>query len=356
MAVTAAALVAVPALSVAGPSLVYVSPSGSATNDDSSCAQATQTSIQTAVDTVSNGGTVIVCAGTYAEQVDVTKQLTLQGQSAVIDATGKAYGIGLGADYVTVRGMTVENATSDENSGAPGDGIVTASLVGGPPTSSNFATITGNILRNNGGAGIDLQSTHGAIVASNSTSHNGIGINISNDLGGPSRSNRVVGNLSNDNGFCGIVMADHTGSGIFGNAILGNVANRNGAQGGAGILMATPTPNGSVRNNTIRGNQMVGNGHAGLEVHVHVTGADFSGNTVVGNTIGTNNLKGDYKDPKRTGIYVGSRSPLKLTVDRNVIYANYYGVFTAGKVTLRAWSNGFSHVTKHYGHVTTYAG
>ena len=357
-AASAAAVVAVPAVSATGPSLIYVSPSGSVSNDNSSCAQASQTTIQAAVDAVSAGGMVVVCAGTYHEQVDVTTPLTLQGRNgAIIDATGKPYGIGLGADHVTVRGLTVENATADEQSGAPGDGIVTASLAGGPPTVSNWATITGNVLRNNGGAGVDLESTYGAVVASNDTVNNGIGVNISDDLGGPSRDNRVVGNRATGNGFCGIVMADHSGLGVYGNRILGNVANHNGADGGAGILMATPAPNGIVRDNLIRGNQMIGNGHAGLEVHVHVTGADFSGNEVTGNTIGRNNLKGDYKDPRTTGVYVGSRSPMTLRLNRNIIYNNGFGVFTAGKVQLKAWGNGFRDIGKAaYGHISTYAG
>jgi nitrous oxidase accessory protein NosD len=356
--IAAAALVGVPSLSnAAGSALVYVNAAAAGTQDDSSCANASQTTIQGGVDTVSAGGTVIVCAGSYTGFVTISKRLTLHGQrGAVVDATGQPYGIGIGADYVTVSGMTVKNAHADDNTGAPGDGIVTAALTQSGPAPFSHATIVHNRLRNNDGAGVDLESTSGTLVASNVSTGNGIGINIADDLGKASSSNVVTGNISSGNGFCGIVMADHNGLGITGNRVLGNVANGNGADGGAGILMASPVPNAVITGNRVRGNQMNGNGHAGLEVHIHASGADFSGNSVIANTIGKNNLKGDYKDAKTTGMYVGSASPLKLRFARNLVYGDGVGVFTAGKVTLDRWGNAFQHVGVAYKHITGYAG
>src|SRR3954471_10062054 len=86
-----AALIALgaPAITHAAPpdkDTLYVSPTGTNTNDGSSCAQATYSSIQTAVTDSIAGGRVFVCAGTYTEGVTVDKPLTLIGQNAIIDA------------------------------------------------------------------------------------------------------------------------------------------------------------------------------------------------------------------------------------------------------------------------------
>ena len=105
--------------------------------------------------------------------------------------------------------------------------------------------------------------------------------------------------------------------------------------------------------NTIRQNEFKGNGHAGVVVHAHAPGADFSGNVVSYNVIGTNNVRTDVNDLETTGIYLGSFSPLSITVTGNVIQDDYYGIFTSGPVTL-AGSNYFHHVTQALGSAATY--
>jgi nitrous oxidase accessory protein NosD len=71
-------------------SIAYVSPSGSSSGADTSCATAGYASINKAVYAASAGGTVVVCRGVYQTQVVVSKPLTLAGQrGAVIDAQGQ---------------------------------------------------------------------------------------------------------------------------------------------------------------------------------------------------------------------------------------------------------------------------
>ena len=65
--------------------LVYVAHSAK-NAADTSCKTAKYRDINTAIAAVSTGGTVIVCAGTYDEQVVVTKPLTLVGRGATISA------------------------------------------------------------------------------------------------------------------------------------------------------------------------------------------------------------------------------------------------------------------------------
>src|SRR4051794_2202791 len=230
LGLTALALVAPAAESANTPSAVlYVSPTGTNGGGDTSCTDAGHSTVQSAVDTAQIGGTVVVCAGTYKESVSIRKQLTLSGQpNAVIDASGSMYGIGIGADHVTVTGMTVKNADAKDS---PADGIVTAVLGGTPATPTvtigNFATITNNVLTANMGAGIDVNSTSSSLIANNRADRNGIGINMVNDFGAPAAHNTISGNTANDNaGGCGLVMADHSGLGIFNNAVIGNTANR----------------------------------------------------------------------------------------------------------------------------------
>lgn len=353
-AVTVAAYAAtIPAAAAAaGPSIIYVSPSAHG-GGDTSCARASESSVQAAVNAVAKGGTVMVCAGVYAESVDITKTLTLRGlPGAVIDASGAGYGVGIGADDVTVRGLTVENAVLDEDAGLLGDGILTASL--GTFQAGNDARIIGNVVRDNQGSGIDLNSTHGSVARDNYATGNGVGINVSNDLGIPSDGNTIVNNVSSGNSFCGIALADHTATGVYDNHVSGNTANDNGGAGGAGILMATPTPGGMLYDNVIAHNAASGNGHAGVMVHVHVPNATFYGNQVVANTLGANNLIGDEQDPSTTAIYVGSNTPLTIHVSGNRISHDTYGVFTAGPVTLHSSGNHFADVDTPYASSATY--
>lgn len=344
---------AVPAsASAAEPSVVYVSPSAQG-GDDTSCTEASQSSIQAAVRAVGEGGTVIVCPGTYTESVDITKMLTLRGRpGAVIDADGAPYGVGIGADHVTVRGFTVENAAVDEEQGLPGDGILTASFANFQ--AGNYAQIIDNVTRDNEGSGIDLNSTHGSVARSNFATRNGVGINVSNDLGIPAYGNTIAHNVSSGNSFCGVALADHSATGVYDNHVSGNTANDNGGGGGAGILMATPTPGGTIHDNVIAHNTANRNGHAGVMVHVHVPDATFYGNEVVANTLGTNNLNGDTNDPETTAIYVGSNTPLTIHVAGNRISHDVYGVFTAGLVTLQASGNHFTDVDTPVGSSPTY--
>ena len=105
-----ATLVAAPVVGIsvaqASPSTVYVSPTGSSAKQGNSCSAAGYHSVQSAVDAVSSGGTVYVCAGTYHESVTISKSLHLAGLSrSVIDASGQAYGVGVAASNTRVSGL-----------------------------------------------------------------------------------------------------------------------------------------------------------------------------------------------------------------------------------------------------------
>jgi nitrous oxidase accessory protein NosD len=344
------------------PGTVYVSPTGKAGAPDRSCGSAAFGSVQAAVNAVAAHGTVITCAGTYNEGVTVTKSMTLTGRpGAVINAAGHSYGVGVAASYVTVSGLTVENASVG---GLLADGIVTAGLVGGTMTPADHVTIAHDATKGNAGSGIDLNSTTGSSAIGDRSEGNAVGINVSDDFNKPAADNTIAGNAANDNpGGCGIALADHTGKGISHNRVVGNVANDNGlgtptataASAGSGVILAGAT--GGVFDNTVTGNTFDGNGHAGFDVHAHVAGMNLTGNVVTGNRIGQNNLRGSEGDTATTGIYLGDVSPLTITVRGNVISGDHFGLFAAGgPITINsARDNVYEHVATVLGTSPTFS-
>ncbi|HEY7398380.1 MAG TPA: NosD domain-containing protein [Gaiellaceae bacterium] len=360
LAVVAFAVVAVAPAGARGSSSVYVSPTGSSGDSDVSCAHAGYSSIQDAIEAAPLGGTVVVCPGTYPGMVTVDKRVTLAGvHGATIDATGDVYGVGVSASYATVTGLTVENASPlDPDNGQLADGIVTIGLGPAGPAPADHVRIIGNVVKGNLGSGIDLNSTSYSVAIGNVANGNGVGVNVADDLSLPASHNTISLNVTNGNfGGCGIALADHTGAGVTDNLVSLNVSNDNGlstptapdASAGSGVILASPVPNGVVTGNTITFNRFSGNGHAGVVVHAHAPGADFGGNVISYNSIGTNNVRTDENDLQTTGIYLGSFSPQTITVTGNVIGPDYYGIFTAGPVTLAGGNNRFVQVTDPFG-------
>ena len=343
----------------------YVSPNGSANASGKSCRSATYSSIQAAIEAVPLGGTVVVCGGTYPGMVTVDRRVTLVGShGATIDATGDVYGVGVSASHSTVAGLTVKGASPlNPAAGQLADGIVTIGLGASGPVPANHVRIVDNVVTGNLGSGIDLNSTSHSVAIGNTANGNGVGINVADDLGVPATHNVVGHNVADGNfGGCGIALADHTGAGVEDNLVAHNVANDNGlstptapdASAGSGVILASPVANGIVTGNTITRNRFAGNGHAGVVVHAHAPGANFGGNVISRNLIGTNNVRTDENDLQTTGIYLGSFSPQTITVTGNLIHDDYYGIFTSGPVTLAGGSNHFHNVTMTLGTFPTF--
>lgn len=344
------------------PHTVYVSSHAWSSQGGWWCAHAPFRSIQGAVEAVAPGGTVVVCPGTYHGSVTVDKRITLAGRhGATIDASGMPYGVGVTADWVTIKGLTVKNAGPLSDT-SPADGIITAGFGPNGPVAANHITIVHNTVTGNLGSGIDLNSTSYSTAVGNRAIGNGVGVNVADDLGPAATHNVISDNVTDENfGGCGIALADHTGAGVSHNLVVRNVSNDNGlstptapdASAGSGVILASPVPGGVVTDNTIAFNSFDGNGHGGVVVHSHVPGSDFHGNTIAFNRIGTNNLRTDTSDTETTGVYLGSAGPLTITVTGNVIGPDYYGIFTAGDVTVHG-HNFYRHVTQRVGHVDTY--
>jgi hypothetical protein len=345
----------------------------------------------------------VVCPGTYYEQVVVAKPLTLTGQRATIDGTGVTptlqlnvpntgaetmyAGVVVLSSHVRFSGFTVTDAQ--------GEGIL---AMGGPTGEISDITITGNrFVHNDQGFGVATgyyfcqppgfgdcgETVHFTGVADSTIEYNDIadnsgGVLLTDDTG-PTHGNVVAHNIVTGNSTdCGVTLPGHnpgalsaTGqpqpsvAGVYGNVIRDNLVTSNGVAGeGGGVLFANAS-NGTASNGTasydnlVQGNYFAGNGLAGVTFHAHVIASgqfeDLSGNQVIGNVFGQNNLDGDGldypPDPPTdlvtTGILVYSGgTPVTVTVAGNHIKDNAIGIWLSQAVAASGLaSNTFSNVT-----------
>lgn len=366
-AVLAATLLATP-VAAAAPSKLYVSPTHSSDANPCSASMPCRT-IGHAIAVAPTGATVYVREGTYDEQVSITKRLTLRGENAVIDATGQTGGIqplagagivgygllvfGPGASGSLVAGFTVEHAL--------GEGILVAGTskvriehntirlndAGFGTTDTLECTAQGPI-PGDCGEGLHFMSVTWSSILHNVVENNVGGILITDEMG-PSAHNVISHNIARNNKEdCGITLPSHNGSaladptkgGVYDNLVSHNVSEGNG---GAGVGMFAPFPGTASYDNRVIDNTLRDNGEAGVAIHAHAPGQNVSGNAIIGNHISGNGIDPDSGSGHPTGIALFSAVvPVTVTVARNHIANEYWGIFRSGSLTI----NGLS--TNHY--------
>lgn len=372
-------------------SVLFVAPHGSAGGANRSCGTASYSTIQSAVDAAPAGSTVVVCRGTYSEDVIVSTPLRLSGLGATIKGTPNANGncdqlgptgpgtapclagLTIKASHVEVEGFTVEDAI--------GEGILaTGSLHGGsiqditidhnrvvgndtggiPPTANSpYPQCSGSAQEpGDCGEGIHLMGVDDSQVSENYVSGNEGGVLLTDEFG-PTRDNVVERNVVTRNLFdCGVTVPGHNPyaldaqgkpqpnvAGVYDNVIRDNWITDNGLKGeGAGVLFANATAGTASYDNLVVGNYIAGNELSGVTMHAHTIGPgqfeDLNGNRIVRNVIGQNNLgspeagPGDpldgppVTDPDTTGILVFSGTvPVQVKIAHNRIFDNHYGVW-----------------------------
>jgi nitrous oxidase accessory protein NosD len=381
---------------------LYVSPNGKSGAADRNCASAAYSTIQSAVDAAARRATVVVCRGSYTEDVIVSTPLALVGRhGAVVHGSANANGdcdqlgpngpgtasclagITIKSGHVTVEGLTVTGAigegilaTGSSSGHSISHVVITSNRVvgndtGGIPPNQNSPypqCVEVNEIPGDCGEGIHLMAVADSKVSHNFVSGNSGGVLLTDEFG-PTHNNVIEDNIITKNEFdCGITAPGHnplaldsTGkrqpsvAGVYENVIRHNKITNNGLKGeGAGVLFANATAGTASYDNLVEHNYIAGNELSGVTMHAHPISAgqfeDLNGNRIVHNTIGKNNLGGDpdASDPSTTGILVYSGTvPVKVTIAHNRIRNNTYGIWlgVGGHVTANIRNNVFQHVT-----------
>jgi nitrous oxidase accessory protein NosD len=207
--------------------------------------------------------TVNVAAGTYHEQVEITKKLTLNGAQQGVDARTRSGGpstesiitdacgpVVVKADEVTINGFTIEGATGSE------------------PTCFHAGIWTNPGFY--GGQG-------GTQILDNIIQDNTEGIYLNNGTIPAKVQNNLIQNNNNP--------GPSEGDGIYSEFIANALVESNEFTGDAEASMVA-IGGGAAHNITVSNNQLVGSGHESIDF-IGVADSTISGNTSIGSTAST---------------------------------------------------------------------
>jgi parallel beta-helix repeat protein len=290
---------------------------GTVTGDATTVNVTTPGTIQNGINLAASGATVNVAAGTYTEDISISKSLTLDGAQAGVDARGSRSGgestilgtgasgpvaIGTGTNNVTIDGFTINSPAS--GSGAMNAGITTSGSTG--------ITIRNNIIQNNT-AGIAIAAGSSGTITQNLIETNnapGAGSGNGVEFVTPGTANWLV----QHNRFTGNNNADVLVAA--GGAVSGVTIDANDFVNSTGNPVALIQASGTVVSNN------------------HISGAAFSGVALGGGDTNVQITGNTFTDDQARAIVVqdagfGGGSNSNVTIGNNIITQNV-NVLNAG--------------------------
>ena len=302
----------------------YVDASATTSGDGISWETAFQT-IQEGIDAAADGDTIIVCPGTYAENV------WLKGENIVLQSTQPA-------DSEVVKRTVI-------------DGGKAGPVVTFEGTESEACVLAGFTIRNGGtwyGGGIRGEGTHATIrnnvITGNSAQWYGGGLS---ECDGTVEGNTISGNEAFEGGglaYCnGIVRnnlvasnsAETRGGGLCscGGTIENNTIADNSAQDGGGLSGC----NGTIRQNAVSGNSAEGNGGGLYSCRGEVWNNVIAGNMAKGDGGGLHSCDGYIENNTIYGNSAegngGALHNCRGTILNCIVWRNGAGVQIAGSAS-----------------------
>ncbi len=231
-------------------------------------------SIQNAIDKAKPEDNIVVAAGTYTENIEVNKKLTLSGINwPVVQAQHSGSAINVSADGCVIKGLNAANSsgwhqagiriTSDNN--AIYNNVVKSNKIGIVLDETSGNMISGNDARN-GGIGILLMDSGNNTIEDNEASSLGkadFGMSSGIYLLGSCNYNTVHGNIIDTSGIInyGILITQSEGNNVTDNEITGS-----GWISGVGIGLLEC--NGSlIKNNKVVSDGIFGQGIRLMSAH-----------------------------------------------------------------------------------------
>ncbi len=325
-------------------------------------------SIQDAVNESSNGDTIIVKDGNYAENVEIKKELTLKSENGSANCVVEPdswHGIISNANNVTIEGFTVKNAdigidvavgyslNDIKNNTVDGcnqgihlesgsernnisNNVLRDNTQGIHLTGSVDNNIAGNVISNNN-QGFWLQSNSNSnFIFNNTVHHNFLGITIRYSENNVVKQNNVYDN--EDKGiyiFISLPFYQAMNTSVIDNTVRNNTY---------GIYLGEFANNNLVLSNTVYDNDQgifietdsnliesntVYNNRVGVNIHGSSLFASSSGNSVLSNTIYSNpdfNIRvedGDYNLIEWNNIHYSSYGIYFTSSPNNEVYCNW---------------------------------
>lgn len=275
--------------------------------------------IQAAVNQINPGGTVHVAAGTYVEQVQITKSLALEGTGASQSIIKAPASIPVAADpnsiIVKISGTGVNAEISGFTVSGPGPGGCGTIGYGIFVQGNAYADIHDNEV-------IDIKDT------GLSGCQNGIGIRVGSQFLNSFGTADITNNILSTYQKGGIVVDGLTSHAVItGNTVLGDgpiaYIAENGIQIGRG---ATAMLSGNV----VTGHKYSGTGWASTGILLYEAGfVDINGNTVGSNDVGID-------------VYASTTIP---TINLNQIVGNTWGLYNEMTTPINALYNWWGHAS-----------